>query len=81
MSANALDTRFAQLAYGKIVEALNEAHQTLSSGSQVIREDAAATGMNCVRYIGLIEGLETALHLLKRVDAEMAGKKQETESL
>lgn len=78
MSANGLDTRFAQLSFDAVVSALDEAHQTLASGSQIIRDDAAATGMNCARYIGLIEGLKTALDILKRIDAEMSGKKQET---
>jgi len=72
---NPLDTRFARILHDKLTADLNEAHTTLGSGTQIIREDAAATGMNCVKYMGIIDGLKTALARIKQVNDEIEGKK------
>lgn len=45
-----------------------------SMDSQIIRENASATGMNCAQIVGKIAGLELALTHMKQVHAEMTGK-------
>lgn len=60
--------------HAEIVETLNIVHRDLGSGSQIIRDDAAATGMLCAGYIGEIKGLKRALDLIAKVNDEMNGK-------
>ena len=71
---NPYDSRFAQELQKRIVAQLTQVHSELGNGSQIIRDDAAATGMNCAKHIGKIAGLEAALALMKEVDKHMNGK-------
>lgn len=73
-----LDVRFAQKLQEKIIERLNALHRDLGSGSAVfIREDAAATGMNCARQIGAIQFGSEVLKMLEETEAELLGNKGE----
>ena len=42
-----------------------------------IREDAAATGMNYARSVGVIAGLVMASDLLEEIKAELDGRRDE----
>lgn len=66
------DSRFAQLLALRLTEDLTDAHNALGNGSQIIREDAAATGMACANCIGKIQGLKLALARIKTVEDELA---------
>lgn len=60
-----------------IVEDLNALHKHLGNGSQIIRDDAAASGMNCARVIGKIEGLALALTRIEETADDLSGKKKD----
>ena len=75
--SNSLDTRALQMLRQKLIDHLNEAHENLGSGSQIIRDDAAATGMNFARYAGMISGLQDAMKYTQDVDDEINGKTPE----
>ena len=68
------DSRFAQNLKARISEHLQNTHRDLGSGTLLIREDAAASGMNCAEYIGKIKGLKIALNCMDEIDREMNGK-------
>lgn len=68
------DSRFAHLLALKLADDLTDAHNALGNGSQIIREDAAATGMACANCIGKIQGLKLALARIQDVEDELAGK-------
>lgn len=68
------DSRLAQLLAQKLAADLTDAHDALGSGAQIIREDAAATGMACARTVGKIAGLKLALARIREAEDEMAGK-------
>ena len=72
---NAIELRFAQLLHQRVTDDLSKAHNDLGSGTQIIRDDAAASGMNCARLVGKIEGLRIALRQIDLVDAELHGRK------
>jgi hypothetical protein len=74
VTSNSLDTRALLMLRDKLTYLLNETHTNLGSGTQIIREDAAATGMNMVKYVGMIAGLQAAVHLLGVVDDEINGR-------
>ena len=74
VAANSYDGRALNLLHDKLVAILNETHTNLGKGTQVIREDAAATGMNMVRYVGMIYGLQVALEQIKITDDELNGR-------
>lgn len=69
-----LELRFAAKLQERLTELLNTAHRDLGSGSQIVRDDAAATGMACARYIGKIEGIKDARKLLLELHKEMNGQ-------
>lgn len=77
MPANPYDSRALNLLRVKVNEDLNLMHNDLGSGTQMLRDDAAATGMNCARYIGVIQGLKLALERIKETDDEMNDRKPE----
>lgn len=68
-----IDVRLVQDIRNALAEELTRVHRDLGSGSQVIREDAAATGMNCVNYVGQIKGLQTALKIVDEVHRDLTG--------
>jgi hypothetical protein len=68
------EIRFAQLLHARLTQDLQDAHTDLGSGSQIVRDDAAATGMACAKYMGLIDGFKTALVRIKQVNDELTGK-------
>jgi hypothetical protein len=47
----------------------------------MIRDDAAATGMNCAKYMGLIGGIEQARQLLQALDQELTGRAPKKEKV
>ena len=71
------DSRFAQKLHNVLREDADQAFRELGSGAQIIRDDAAATGMNCAKYMGHIAGLELALKRMREVHDEMMGKTKE----
>lgn len=73
-----LELRFAAKLQERLTEILNKAHRDLGSGSQILRDDAAATGMACARYVGKIEGIKDAMGLLLELHDEMNGKIDDT---
>lgn len=68
------ENRFHSLLRQRIAEELTNKHKALGSGSIMVADDAAATGMKFSRVVGEIAGLETALGIAKMVDDEMSGK-------
>lgn len=68
------DSRFAQNLYTRITEDLNRAHTELGNGSQIVADDASATGMKCAKHMGIILGLKSALTHIEQVNDEMNGK-------
>ena len=74
MSITPYDTRFIQNLHAKISEDLQKTYQDLGSGTQIIRDNAAATGMACARYVGRIAGLQSALEYIKEINEDMSGK-------
>ena len=81
MPLSELDVRFARRLDAELVKAADQLRADLGSGSQMIRDDAAATGMNCVKYIGLIGGLEQARKLLAQLDEELTGRAPKKEKV
>ncbi len=71
---NSIDVRALRMLRERVVDALDGLHTDLGSGSQVIRDDAAATGMNCMRYIGSIQALKGMLKEIQSVDDEINGR-------
>lgn len=71
---NPLDQRALRMVREKVIGGLNDAYNILGSGSQIIRTDAGATGMNCVHYIGFIGALRGVLKYLQEVDDELHGR-------
>lgn len=72
---NTLDIRALHKLRERLVEDLQAAHEHLGSGKQIVPDDAAATGMRCVKWMGLIEGLTAAMTHIKQINDEMNGKK------
>lgn len=68
------EQRFLTSLRQRIADELTAKHNELGNGTQIVRDDAAATGMNCARMIGAIAGLVTALNLVDRIEEEMSGK-------
>lgn len=60
-----------------MADELTTVHTELGNGTQFIRDDAAATGMNCAHYIGRIAALRFALEILQEVEDQMFGAKGE----
>lgn len=69
-----IDLRFAGELQKRLTDELNEAHRNLGSGTSILRDDAAATGMGMARQVGKIEGIKAALTLLKQVHEELTEK-------
>ena len=74
MTVDPYSIRFAQLLRERLSEDLNDEHTKLGNGTQIVANDAAATGMKCAKAMGIIDGLKTALDRIKRVHEEMQGK-------
>ena len=70
------ESRFISNVTERIAQQISDLHTELGSGSAVIANDAAATGMKCVRIIGKIEGLKAALIHIKQIEEEMSGKSE-----
>ena len=75
---NSLDTRALAEVHKALVEDLNAIYEQLGSGTQLVRDDASASGMNCARYVGKIDGLKLALIRIQETsdDLSSSGKKQ-----
>lgn len=56
-----------------IVEDLNAIYEQLGAGTQLIRDDASASGMNCARYVGKIDGLKLALIRIQEISDDLSG--------
>lgn len=68
------ESRFLEKLHADIVSALNDAHTKLGNGTQIVPNDATATGMNCARYVGEIKGLNDVLQLMRQIQSEMNSK-------
>ena len=68
------DSQYALRLRNNLADRLSKVHRDLGSGTQLIRDDAAASGMNCAKYVGIISGLEQALEAMKEVEKDMSGK-------
>ncbi len=71
------ENRFASALRKKLADELTAKHRELGSGTKIIANDAAATGMACARTVGEIAGLEIAIRMMDRVEEEMAKRKGE----
>lgn len=71
---NPFDSRFVANLHALIAEDLQRLHTELGNGSQMIADDAAASGMRCARQIGVIAGLKAALGHIQQINDEMSGK-------
>ena len=76
---SALESRFANALKAHILRDMDEAKSRLSNGTQIVVGDAAATGMNCARFIGHIAGLQYALNAMEMVEDELFGKAKDKE--
>ena len=56
-----------------LVEDLNAIYEQLGSGTQLVRDDASASGMNCARYVGKIDGLKLALIRIQETSDDLSG--------
>lgn len=70
------DERFKTNLTKLLIEKLDSTHLELGNGTQIVQDDASATGMRCARHMGIILGLKTALSLIKQVEEDMSGKKK-----
>jgi hypothetical protein len=68
------ESRFISNVTERIAQQISDLHTELGNGSAVLSNDAAATGMKCIRIIGKIEGLKSALIHIKQIEEEMSGK-------
>ena len=68
------DTKFLNELHAAITFELTKLRTDLGSGTQVVANDASATGMAYARYVGRIFGLETALELILQINDDMNGK-------
>ena len=68
------DTRVLQTADTRIRECISQHETELGNGTQIVADDAAATGMKAARHMGIIRGLNLALQLMEGVHKEMTGK-------
>ena len=55
-----------------LVEDLNAIYEQLGSGTQLVRDDASASGMNCARFIGKIDGLKLALIRIQETSDDLS---------
>ena len=70
---NSLDTRALAMMHKALVEDLNAIYEQLGSGTQLVRDDASASGMNCARYVGKIDGLKLALIRIQETSDDLSG--------
>ena len=56
-----------------LVEDLNAIYEQLGSGTPLVRDDASASGMNCARYVGKIDGLKLALIRIQETSDDLSG--------
>lgn len=68
------ESRFIKKLRGDIIAELQRAHEELGKGTQIVSGDAAATGMNCVRYMGRIQAFNDVLKLIEQIENEMSGR-------
>ncbi len=77
--ADPYESRVISMLREKLHEDLNETHNVLGNGTQILREDAASTGMNCAKLIGQIAGLKLALQRLKDTEEDLTHKPKKKE--
>lgn len=66
--------RFLSNLRQRIADELNARHTELGNGTQIVADDAAATGMRCARIMGAISSLKGVLELINQIEDEMSGK-------
>ena len=69
---NSLETRALAMMHKALVEDLNAIYEQLGSGTQLVRDDASASGMNCARYVGKIDGLKLALIRIQETSDDLS---------
>lgn len=48
----------------------------MGNGSQMVADDAAATGMRCAKVMGHIQGLTDAINHIRAIEEELSGKRK-----
>lgn len=66
--------RFLSNLRQRIAEDLTARHTELGNGTQIVADDAAATGMRCARIMGAISSLKNVLTMIDQIEDEMSGK-------
>lgn len=74
MSTNPYESRALVLMREKLTEDLQALHTYLGDGSFIIREDSSASGMNCARVVGKIEGLKLAMTRLTETSEDLSDR-------
>ena len=67
------EARFVSNLRAAIADQLTTLHTELGSGT-LIMKDETSTALKCVRHMGVIAGLRSALEMIKQVEEEMSGK-------
>ena len=67
------EARFVSNLRAAIADQLTTLHTELGSGT-LIMKDEASTALKCVRHMGVIAGLKSALAAIEQVENEMSGK-------
>ena len=68
------DSRVLQTADTRIRETIRRYETEVGNGSQIVPNDAAATGMKVNGHVGIIRGLNLALDLMEKAHKEMTKK-------
>lgn len=67
------EARFVSNLRTAIADQMTTLHNELGSGT-LIMKDEASTALKCVRHMGVIAGLRSALEMIKQVEEDMSGK-------
>ena len=67
------EARFVSNLRAAIADQLTTLHTELGSGT-LIMKDETSTALKCVRHMGVIAGLKSALAAIEQVENEMSGK-------
>lgn len=67
------EARFVSNLKTAIAEQLTTLHTELGSGT-LIMKDETSTALKCVRHMGVIAGLKSALAAIEQVENDMSGK-------
>lgn len=74
MATNPYESRALVLMREKLNEDLQALHTHLGDGKFLVYEDAAASGMNCAKIIGKIDGLRLAMVRLTETSEDLSDR-------